>query len=141
MGQKLNNAKSLYLEGIRDGNYREAVEKYTGERYTQHSTGVKDGKEGFIEFFAEEAKRINGETIPTHKADARIVVVRQPVGVVPPINGRSEWPSKASGLVPPNQSRIVGARSTVSTKALTREPARSAWFGSLMIRGTWKQGS
>ncbi len=35
----------------------------------------------FIEFFAEEAKRINGETIPSHKADARIVVVRQPVGV------------------------------------------------------------
>jgi succinate-semialdehyde dehydrogenase/glutarate-semialdehyde dehydrogenase len=36
----------------------------------------------FIEFFAEEAKRINGETIPSHKADARIVVIRQPVGVV-----------------------------------------------------------
>ncbi|MGE0847191.1 MAG: NAD-dependent succinate-semialdehyde dehydrogenase [Flavobacteriaceae bacterium] len=36
----------------------------------------------FIEFFAEEAKRIYGETIPSHKADARIVVVRQPVGVV-----------------------------------------------------------
>ncbi|MGI9406533.1 MAG: aldehyde dehydrogenase family protein, partial [Hyphomicrobiaceae bacterium] len=36
----------------------------------------------FTEFFAEEAKRINGETIPAHNADARIVVVRQPVGVV-----------------------------------------------------------
>ncbi len=36
----------------------------------------------FIEFFAEEAKRIYGETIPSHKADARIVVVRQPIGVV-----------------------------------------------------------
>ncbi len=36
----------------------------------------------FTEFFAEEAKRICGEIIPTHKADARIVVVRQPVGVV-----------------------------------------------------------
>lgn len=36
----------------------------------------------FIEFFAEEAKRIYGETIPTHKSDARIVVIRQPVGVV-----------------------------------------------------------
>jgi len=37
---------------------------------------------GFIEFAAEEAKRINGETIPTFKADARIVVIKQPVGVV-----------------------------------------------------------
>ncbi|MEM6264153.1 MAG: nuclear transport factor 2 family protein [Bacteroidota bacterium] len=51
MGQKLQNAINLYMEGIRDGNAREAVEKYTGDRYTQHSTGVKDGKEGFIEFF------------------------------------------------------------------------------------------
>lgn len=50
---KIHAATSLYLEGIRDGNYREAVEKYTGARYTQHSTGVKDGKEGFIEFFSE----------------------------------------------------------------------------------------
>jgi succinate-semialdehyde dehydrogenase/glutarate-semialdehyde dehydrogenase len=36
----------------------------------------------FIEFFAEESKRIYGETIPTFKSDARIVVIRQPVGVV-----------------------------------------------------------
>ena len=37
---------------------------------------------GFIEFFAEEAKRVYGETIPTFKSDARIVVIKQPVGVV-----------------------------------------------------------
>jgi len=36
----------------------------------------------FIEFFAEEAKRVYGETIPTFKADARVVVIKQPVGVV-----------------------------------------------------------
>lgn len=36
----------------------------------------------FVEFFAEEAKRVYGETIPTHKADGRIVVIRQPIGVV-----------------------------------------------------------
>ncbi len=36
----------------------------------------------FVEFYAEEAKRIHGETIPTHKADARIVVGRQPIGVI-----------------------------------------------------------
>jgi len=51
MSNGLENAKNLYLEGIRDGQAREAVEKYTGERYTQHSTGVKDGVEGFVEFF------------------------------------------------------------------------------------------
>ncbi len=36
----------------------------------------------FIEFFAEEAKRINGETVPTFKSDARVVCIKQPVGVV-----------------------------------------------------------
>ncbi|MEM6728517.1 MAG: NAD-dependent succinate-semialdehyde dehydrogenase, partial [Pseudomonadota bacterium] len=35
----------------------------------------------FIEFFAEEAKRIYGETIPGHAADKRITVIKQPVGV------------------------------------------------------------
>ena len=36
----------------------------------------------FIEFFAEEAKRIYGETIPGHQRDKRIMVLKQPVGVV-----------------------------------------------------------
>ena len=36
----------------------------------------------FIEWYAEEAKRIYGETIPGHQADKRILVVKQPVGVV-----------------------------------------------------------
>ncbi len=35
----------------------------------------------FIEFFAEEAKRIYGETIPGHQADKRITVIKQPIGV------------------------------------------------------------
>jgi succinate-semialdehyde dehydrogenase/glutarate-semialdehyde dehydrogenase len=36
----------------------------------------------FVEFYAEEAKRIYGETIPSHRHGGRIVVLRQPVGVV-----------------------------------------------------------
>ena len=36
----------------------------------------------FVELFAEEAKRIYGETIPTHKQDARILVTKEPVGVI-----------------------------------------------------------
>jgi len=35
----------------------------------------------FIEFFAEEAKRIYGETIPGHQRDKRIMVIKQPIGV------------------------------------------------------------
>ena len=36
----------------------------------------------FIEWFAEEGKRLYGDVIPTHMADRRIVVIKQPVGVV-----------------------------------------------------------
>jgi len=35
----------------------------------------------FVEWFAEEAKRIYGETIPGHMADKRITVIKQPIGV------------------------------------------------------------
>jgi succinate-semialdehyde dehydrogenase/glutarate-semialdehyde dehydrogenase len=36
----------------------------------------------FVEFFAEEAKRVYGETIPSHKKGGRILVLKQPIGVV-----------------------------------------------------------
>ncbi len=35
----------------------------------------------FIEWFAEEGKRIYGDTIPQHQPDKRIVVVKEPIGV------------------------------------------------------------
>ena len=35
----------------------------------------------FVEWFAEEAKRIYGETIPGHQRDKRITVIKQPIGV------------------------------------------------------------
>ena len=37
---------------------------------------------GFIEWFGEEAKRVYGDVIPGHQADKRIVVIKQPIGVV-----------------------------------------------------------
>ncbi len=36
----------------------------------------------FIEWFAEEGKRIYGDVIPSHGADKRIVVLKEPIGVV-----------------------------------------------------------
>ncbi|OFW10885.1 MAG: succinate-semialdehyde dehydrogenase (NADP(+)) [Acidobacteria bacterium RIFCSPLOWO2_02_FULL_67_36] len=35
----------------------------------------------FVEWFAEEGKRIYGDTIPPHQSDRRIVVIKQPIGV------------------------------------------------------------
>jgi len=36
----------------------------------------------FIEWFAEEAKRVYGDVIPEHQSDKRILVLKQPIGVV-----------------------------------------------------------
>ena len=37
---------------------------------------------GFLEWFGEEAKRVYGDTIPGQQADKRLVVIKQPIGVV-----------------------------------------------------------
>ncbi|USD61348.1 hypothetical protein J4N45_05115 [Vibrio sp. SCSIO 43140] len=66
MSRKLENATNLYMEGIRDGHARQAVTRYTGIRYTQHSTGVRNGIEGFVEFFEPFIERC-------HDRDIRIV--------------------------------------------------------------------
>lgn len=66
MGQGLENVRRIYLEGIAGGQAREAVTKYTGHRYTQHSTGVGDGVEGFLAFFEPFVER-------NPKRDIRIV--------------------------------------------------------------------
>lgn len=36
----------------------------------------------FVEYYAEEAKRVAGETLPGHGVDKRILVFREPIGVV-----------------------------------------------------------
>ncbi|MCB2100789.1 MAG: NAD-dependent succinate-semialdehyde dehydrogenase [Rhodobacterales bacterium] len=36
----------------------------------------------FLQWYAEEAKRVYGETIPSQRADQRLLVIKQPVGVV-----------------------------------------------------------
>jgi len=51
MGKSLENVRDIYLDGIAGGNARAAVLRNTGHRYTQHSTGVADGAEGFLAFF------------------------------------------------------------------------------------------
>lgn len=60
----------------------------------------------FIEWFAEEGKRAYGDIVPSHAADRRIVVLKQPIGVVAAITpwnfpsamiGRKIGPALAAG--------------------------------------------
>jgi len=52
-----------------------------GKPLAESRTEVAYGA-SFIEWFAEEGKRTYGDTIPSHARDKRIVVVKEPVGVV-----------------------------------------------------------
>ena len=67
MGNGLDNVRRISLEGIAGGNAREAVLKYTGHRYTQHSTGVGDGAEGFLAFFEPFVERNPSRDIEIRK--------------------------------------------------------------------------
>ncbi len=87
---RLDHATRLYLEGIRDGDARRAVEEFTGDRYTQHSTGVRDGVEGFVEFFEPFVERNPDRQIDIVRSfvDGRYVFVQ----VAQSLNGgESRW--------------------------------------------------
>jgi succinate-semialdehyde dehydrogenase/glutarate-semialdehyde dehydrogenase len=52
-----------------------------GKPLAESRTEVAYGA-AFIEWFGEEAKRTYGDTIPSHARDRRIVVIKEPIGVV-----------------------------------------------------------
>jgi len=89
MSQKLENAKGLYLEGIRDGKM-EVVDKYTGDRYIQHSTGVADGPQGFKDFFKGFLERTTDRDIRVIRAieDGSYVFVHVYQNID---NGSAKW--------------------------------------------------
>jgi len=73
---------------------------------------------GFIEFFAEEAKRIYGETIPSFRKDTRIVVTRQAAGVVSAI---TPWNFPAA-MITRKCGPALAAGCTVVVKPATETP-------------------
>ena len=51
-----------------------------GKPYAEAKGEVAYGA-SFVEWYAEEAKRVNGETLPTFDNNRRLLVLRQPIGV------------------------------------------------------------
>ena len=72
----------------------------------------------FVEWFAEEAKRLYGEIIPTHRADSRIVVIKQPVGVVAAI---TPWNFPAA-MITRKAAPALAAGCTMVLKPATQTP-------------------
>lgn len=70
---------ALILE--HDAELARTITLESGKPLAESKAEVKYGA-SFVEWFAEEAKRAYGETIPPTKAGQRVLTVRQPVGVV-----------------------------------------------------------
>jgi succinate-semialdehyde dehydrogenase/glutarate-semialdehyde dehydrogenase len=78
----------------------------------------------FLEWFAEEARRVYGDTIPGHQADKRIVVIKQPVGVCAAI---TPWNFPAAMI-----TRKVGPALAVGCTMVSK-PASATPFSALAL--------
>lgn len=72
----------------------------------------------FIEWFAEEGKRVYGDTIPPHQADKRIVVIKEPIGVVAAI---TPW-NFPSAMITRKAGPALAAGCPVVLKPATQTP-------------------
>lgn len=90
----------------------------------------------FVELFAEEGKRIYGETIPSHKPDARIVIMKQPVGVVAAI---TPW-NFPSAMITRKVSPAIAAGCTVVLKPAEDTPLSALALAELGERAGIPKG-
>lgn len=70
-----------WFELVRDDKrlFAEIMVKENGKCMSE-AVGEIDYGLGFIEWYAEEAKRVYGDTIPTHAGNAAVLVIKEPVG-------------------------------------------------------------
>jgi succinate-semialdehyde dehydrogenase/glutarate-semialdehyde dehydrogenase len=85
---------------------------------------------GYLEWFAEEARRMYGDTIPGHSTDKRIMTLRQPVGVVAAI---TPW-NFPSAMLGRKIAPALAAGCTVVCKPATQTPYSALALGVLAER-------
>jgi succinate-semialdehyde dehydrogenase/glutarate-semialdehyde dehydrogenase len=81
----------------------------------------------FIEWFSEEAKRVYGDVIPSHAPDKRIVVLKQPIGVVAAI---TPWNFPAA-MITRKIGPALAAGCGVVVKPATQTPFTALALGAL----------
>ncbi|HXP66529.1 MAG TPA: NADP-dependent succinate-semialdehyde dehydrogenase [Steroidobacteraceae bacterium] len=90
----------------------------------------------FIEWFAEEAKRLYGDIIPGHQGDKRIMVLRQPVGVVAAI---TPW-NFPSAMITRKAGPALAAGCTMVLKPATQTPLSALALAELAQRAGIPKG-
>jgi succinate-semialdehyde dehydrogenase/glutarate-semialdehyde dehydrogenase len=90
----------------------------------------------FIEWFAEEAKRVYGDTIPSHQADKRILVIKQPVGVCAAI---TPW-NFPNAMITRKAGAALAAGCTMVVKPAGNTPLSALALGELANRAGMPHG-
>jgi len=90
----------------------------------------------FIEWFAEEGKRLYGDLIPGHQPDKRILVLRQPVGVVAAI---TPWNFPAA-MITRKAGPALAAGCTFVCKPATQTPYSALAMAELAHRAGIPKG-
>ncbi|MEO8445506.1 MAG: NAD-dependent succinate-semialdehyde dehydrogenase [Gammaproteobacteria bacterium] len=85
---------------------------------------------GFLEWFGEEAKRVYGDVIPGHAKDRRIVVLKQPVGVVAAI---TPW-NFPSAMIARKLAPALAAGCTIVIKPASQTPCSALALAELAHR-------
>ena len=91
---------------------------------------------GFIEWFGEEGKRLYGDIIPGHQADKRILVLRQPIGVVAAI---TPWNFPAA-MIARKVAPALAAGCTFVCKPATQTPYSALALAHLAERAGVPRG-
>ncbi|EDK4612058.1 succinate-semialdehyde dehydrogenase (NADP(+)) [Salmonella enterica] len=84
----------------------------------------------FIEWFAEEGKRIYGDTIPGHQADKRLLVIKQPIGVTAAI---TPW-NFPSAMITRKAGPALAAGCTMVLKPASQTPFSALALAELARR-------
>jgi succinate-semialdehyde dehydrogenase/glutarate-semialdehyde dehydrogenase len=90
----------------------------------------------FIEWFAEEAKRVYGDTIPQHQMDKRIIVLKEPIGVVGAI---TPWNFPAA-MITRKCGPALAAGCTVVCKPASQTPYSALALAELAERAGIPKG-
>src|SRR5882757_2568478 len=90
----------------------------------------------FLEWFGEEAKRVYGDTIPGHQADKRIVILKQPIGVVACI---TPW-NFPLAMITRKAGPALAAGCTVVIKPATQTPFSALALAELAERAGVPKG-
>ncbi|MEJ2667802.1 MAG: NAD-dependent succinate-semialdehyde dehydrogenase [Deinococcales bacterium] len=92
---------------------------------------------GFVRWYAEEAKRVYGETFPSHVAGKRLMAIRQPVG---PVFGVTPW-NFPLAMVTRKAAPALAAGCTFILKPAEQSPLSALLLAELWLEAGGPEGT